>query len=219
MLVPRSNGNCRSAIEVDSPATPIDAWPSRLRPTHAPLSSHDAGLPPPFPSGTVELYPHEPRARSWLDGKAGPYPPPRLSPVPVYWNRCHGPPTRRRAPLALRPRARRLRPSPPALALPPRSRHNLFLRLLLLDFSGSRPPRSQRHSSRRRIPARRNQFHRLRPFLVRAHTSVALDRPPRPYGHLLARPAGLCARHIQYLSAWHAPALFPLLPLLRQRRF
>src|SRR6266404_4682211 len=153
-----------------------------------------------------------------------PKPRPSRPPTPrLYIGNCtraisHEPPPRLHPQLALRPRSRRPRPPPPPLALPPRARPNLFLRLLLPNLPNPRPNRLQRNSPRLRIPARRHQFRRLRPFLVRAHSAVVFQQQPRPNGHRLDRPTRLRPPHHQHLPARHAPRLLRLLSLLCQCR-
>src|SRR6266404_1258710 len=153
-----------------------------------------------------------------------PKPRPSRPPTPrLYIGNCtraisHEPPPRLHPPHALRPRPWRTRPPPPPLALPPRARPDLFLRLLLPNLPNPRPTRLQRNSPRLRIPARRYQFRRLRPFLVRAHSAVVFQQQPRPSGPRLDWPPRLRPAHHQHLPARHAPPLLRLLSLLRQCR-
>src|SRR6267154_4896448 len=102
--------------------------------------------------------------------------------LPCILESPYGSPPRLYPPLALRPRSRRPRPPPPPLALPPRARPNLFLRLLLPNLPNPRPTRLHSNSPRLRIPARRHQFRRLRSLLVRAHASLVFQQQSRPNG-------------------------------------
>src|SRR5712672_3442453 len=188
--------------EIDSPTRSIDANPPLLH--ESPRTRRLClifFLPPPIP---------KPR-------------PSRLLTPRLYIGNCiraisHEPPPCLHPPLALRPRARRPRPPPPPLALPPRARPNLFLRLLLPNLPNPRPARLQWNSPRLRIPARRHQFRRLRPFLVRAHSALVFQQQPRPNGPRLDWPPRLRPPHHQHLPARHAPPLLCLLSLLRQCR-
>src|ERR1700739_1585332 len=146
------------------------------------------------------------------------FPPYRVPARPCILEPRHGSPSCLRPPLALRSRAWCARPPPPALALPPCSGLDLLLRLLLANLSNPRPPGPGRNSPRLRIFARRHQFHRLRPFLVRPHTSLVLRRKPHAHDPLLDRPPRFRPSHHQHFSSRDASTLLHLLLVLRHRR-
>ena len=88
------------------------------------------------------------------------------------------------------------------LDLPPRSRRDLFFRVLLAPLSDQRDDRPARHSSRPGVPGRRRKLlSRRAAFLVRAHPALVWLREPRPDADLLARPDRFRCRHLEPVAA------------------